>query len=80
MQRRRCSRLRLCAGGETCNYGDGVGPTFDRLTSAVPEIDPTFIKTIEHPHAGFRVSHALRAEQLIPGLALHRHRNVPAFR
>src|ERR1700730_1457803 len=67
-------RLRFCAGDESRDYGDSVGPTFDRFASALLELDPTFIETVEHPHAGFRVPHALRAEQFFPRCPGHRHR------
>jgi hypothetical protein len=49
-------------GNESCDYGNGAGLTFDRLTTAVLELDPAFVKTVEHPHAGSRVFHTLRAE------------------
>jgi len=62
------------AGNQGSDYVEGVGPTFDSLTSAVLEINPAFIETIEHPHPGHRVLHSLRGEQLMPRLAGYRHR------
>src|ERR1700730_4956752 len=67
-------RLRFGAGDESRDYGDSVRPTFGRLASAFLELDPTFIETVEHPHAGFRVPHALRPEQFFPRCPGHRHR------
>jgi hypothetical protein len=44
---------------EIRDYGDEGGVTFDSLTSSVLEVDPTFIKTVQHSHARFGVFHAL---------------------
>ena len=35
----------------------------------VLELDPTFVEAVEHPNARSRVLHALRLEEVMPGLA-----------
>src|SRR5580692_5137470 len=61
-------------GNESRDYGNGAGLTFDRLTTAVLELDPTFVKTVEHPHAGSRVFHTLQAEPRRPQVSAYRPR------
>jgi hypothetical protein len=62
----RLQKIGRCAGDKSRDHGDRVGSPLDRLTSVVLEVDPPFIETVEHSHAGFGIPHALRAEQPIP--------------
>jgi hypothetical protein len=65
---------RMHLGNESRDYGNGAGLTFDRLTTAVLELDPTFVKTVEHPHAGPGVFHTLQAEPRGPQVSAYRPR------
>jgi hypothetical protein len=52
-------RLLFCANDQSCDHSIGSGATFERLTPAVLELDPTLIETVEHSHAGLWILHAL---------------------
>jgi hypothetical protein len=52
-------------GDKSHDHGDRIGSPLDRLASVVLEVDPPFIETVEHSHAGFWTPHALRAKQPI---------------
>src|SRR5580704_14935334 len=66
-------------GDEGCDDVGSAGSTFDRVTTAVLEVDPTFVETVEHPHPGSGVSHALRTKQALPRFPRYWHgANRPA--